>query len=182
MSGLSDTSAFETFDRMSQKIDQLEAEAEAGSELAGEISGDGREVESLRRAERVGAAAVSMSAEVERGHVVAAPDEMGGQIEVLLRKPNAPETRGEKKDFPRGAPPQRVGDQNSVARPHAALHRDARKRLASFRYRSRHSTIAPAAGGSDSAGTRIRALARACAAMSWLPAVARGSTCSVAPA
>jgi phage shock protein A len=40
MSGLSDTTAFETFDRMSAKIDQLEAEAEAGSELAGEISGD----------------------------------------------------------------------------------------------------------------------------------------------
>jgi phage shock protein A len=40
MSGLSDNSAFDTFDRMAQKIDQLEAEAEAGSELAGEISGD----------------------------------------------------------------------------------------------------------------------------------------------
>jgi phage shock protein A len=40
MSGLSDSSAFETFDRMAQKIDQLEAEAEAGAELAGEISGD----------------------------------------------------------------------------------------------------------------------------------------------
>jgi phage shock protein A len=40
MSGLSNTTAFDTFDRMSQKIDQLEAEAEAGAELAGEISGD----------------------------------------------------------------------------------------------------------------------------------------------
>jgi phage shock protein A len=40
MSGLTDTSAFDTFDRMSAKIDQLEAEAEAGSELAGELSGD----------------------------------------------------------------------------------------------------------------------------------------------
>jgi phage shock protein A len=40
MSGLSDTSAFDTFDRMSKKIDQLEAEAEAGAELAGELSGD----------------------------------------------------------------------------------------------------------------------------------------------
>jgi len=40
MSGLTDTSAFETFDRMSAKIDQLEAEAEAGSELAGEMTGD----------------------------------------------------------------------------------------------------------------------------------------------
>ena len=40
MSGLTDTSAFDTFDRMSAKIDQLEAEAEAGSELAGEMTGD----------------------------------------------------------------------------------------------------------------------------------------------
>src|SRR5262245_49762386 len=40
MSGLSDTSAFDTFSRMADKIDQLEAEAEAGHELAGELSGD----------------------------------------------------------------------------------------------------------------------------------------------
>jgi phage shock protein A len=40
MSGLRDQSAFETFDRMAQKIDQLEAEAEAQTELADEYSGD----------------------------------------------------------------------------------------------------------------------------------------------
>jgi phage shock protein A len=40
MSGLRDQSSFETFDRMSQKIDQLEAEAEAESELAEEATGD----------------------------------------------------------------------------------------------------------------------------------------------
>jgi len=40
MQGLGDTSAFETFDRMAEKITMLEAEAEAGAELAGEISGD----------------------------------------------------------------------------------------------------------------------------------------------
>ena len=40
MQGLGDTSAFETFDRMADKITMLEAEAEAGAELAGEISGD----------------------------------------------------------------------------------------------------------------------------------------------
>jgi phage shock protein A len=43
MNGLSNTSAFETFDRMSQKIDQLEAEAEAGAELAGALTGDALE-------------------------------------------------------------------------------------------------------------------------------------------
>lgn len=40
MAGLSDTSAFDTFDRMAQKIDQLEAETEANSELAGDLEGD----------------------------------------------------------------------------------------------------------------------------------------------
>jgi phage shock protein A len=40
MSGLSDSSAFETFDRMSEKIDQIEAEAEAGQELSEEYTGD----------------------------------------------------------------------------------------------------------------------------------------------
>jgi phage shock protein A len=40
MSGLKDQSAFETFDRMTQKIDQMEAEAEAGEELQEEYSGD----------------------------------------------------------------------------------------------------------------------------------------------
>ncbi|HEY8145403.1 MAG TPA: PspA/IM30 family protein [Kofleriaceae bacterium] len=40
MQGLGDTSAFDTFDRMAEKITMLEAEAEAGAELAGELSGD----------------------------------------------------------------------------------------------------------------------------------------------
>src|SRR5678816_3845717 len=40
MSGINNASAFETFDRMSQKIDQIEAEAEAGEELAEEYTGD----------------------------------------------------------------------------------------------------------------------------------------------
>jgi phage shock protein A len=40
MSGMNNVSAFETFDRMSQKIDQIEAEAEAGQELAEEYTGD----------------------------------------------------------------------------------------------------------------------------------------------
>jgi phage shock protein A len=40
MHGLKDQSAFETFDRMAGKIDQLEAEAEAGAEIAEEYTGD----------------------------------------------------------------------------------------------------------------------------------------------
>ncbi len=40
MSGLKDQSAFETFERMAGKIDQMEAEAEAGAELQEEYTGD----------------------------------------------------------------------------------------------------------------------------------------------
>jgi len=40
MSGLNDTSAFDAFDRMSEKIEQMEAEAEASAELAEGFSGD----------------------------------------------------------------------------------------------------------------------------------------------
>src|SRR5690349_10334759 len=40
MGGLNNASAFETFDRMATKIDQMEAEAEAASELAEEATGD----------------------------------------------------------------------------------------------------------------------------------------------
>jgi phage shock protein A len=40
MQGLSDTSAFDTFERMSHKVDQIEAESDASVELGGELSGD----------------------------------------------------------------------------------------------------------------------------------------------
>ncbi len=40
MSGLSDTGAFDSFDRMSQKVDQIEAEAAASAELSNELTGD----------------------------------------------------------------------------------------------------------------------------------------------
>jgi phage shock protein A len=40
MSGLSDNSAFETFGRMEEKINQLEAEADAQAEVAEQYTGD----------------------------------------------------------------------------------------------------------------------------------------------
>ena len=40
MRGLSDNSAFDTFERMTQKVDQIEAESEASAELGGELAGD----------------------------------------------------------------------------------------------------------------------------------------------
>ncbi len=48
MQGLGDTSAFETFERMADQINLLEAEAEAGAELAGEISGSDLESKFLQ--------------------------------------------------------------------------------------------------------------------------------------
>ncbi len=47
MQGLGDTSAFDTFERMSDQINLLEAEAEAGAELAGELSGSSLESQFL---------------------------------------------------------------------------------------------------------------------------------------
>ncbi|AUX45276.1 lipid transfer protein M30-like protein [Sorangium cellulosum] len=40
MSGLNNASAFETFDRMANKVDQIEAEAEAAGEIAEQYTGD----------------------------------------------------------------------------------------------------------------------------------------------
>src|SRR5438270_12949686 len=40
MRGLSDNSAFDTFERMTQKVDQIEAESEAAADLGGELTGD----------------------------------------------------------------------------------------------------------------------------------------------
>jgi phage shock protein A len=40
MSGLRNASAFEAFDRMAGRIEQMEAEAEAGAEIAEEYTGD----------------------------------------------------------------------------------------------------------------------------------------------
>lgn len=40
MQGLSDTSAFDTFERMATKVDQIEAEADASVELGNELTGD----------------------------------------------------------------------------------------------------------------------------------------------
>jgi phage shock protein A len=40
MSGLSDAGAFDTFERMAKKVDQIEAEAEAHTELGNELTGD----------------------------------------------------------------------------------------------------------------------------------------------
>jgi len=48
MSGLSDTSAFDTFDRMADKVEKLEAEAEATADVANDLTGDTLELKFKR--------------------------------------------------------------------------------------------------------------------------------------
>ena len=40
MTGLSDTSAFESFDRMASRVEQLEAQADAAVEMSQELTGE----------------------------------------------------------------------------------------------------------------------------------------------
>jgi phage shock protein A len=60
MAGLSDTSAFDTFDRMSEKVEAIEAEAEASTELAGEMTGDTL-AQKFKQLESPGGAAADMA-------------------------------------------------------------------------------------------------------------------------
>lgn len=46
--GIGNTNAFDTFERLEDRINQIEAEAEAGAELAGEMSGDTLEAKFLQ--------------------------------------------------------------------------------------------------------------------------------------
>ncbi|HUH02295.1 MAG TPA: PspA/IM30 family protein, partial [Kofleriaceae bacterium] len=65
MSSLGDTSAFDTFERMADQITMLEAEAEAGAELAGELSGDALEAQFLQLESAAGGGADDELAELK---------------------------------------------------------------------------------------------------------------------
>jgi phage shock protein A len=65
MQGLGDTSAFDTFDRMAERIQLMEAEAEAGAELAGELSGDTLESKFLQLEQGGGASEDDALAELK---------------------------------------------------------------------------------------------------------------------
>jgi phage shock protein A len=65
MQGLGDTSAFDTFDRMADRIQLMEAEAEAGAELAGELSGDTLESKFLQLEQGGGASEDDALAELK---------------------------------------------------------------------------------------------------------------------
>ncbi|MBN2693868.1 PspA/IM30 family protein [bacterium] len=56
MSGMSENSAFETFDRMAEKVDQLEAEADATDELAADFQGSSADLDKEFKALQAGGA------------------------------------------------------------------------------------------------------------------------------
>ena len=92
MAGLSDTSAFDTFDRMAEKVDAIEAEAEASSELAGELTGDTLEhkFKKLGASSSPGADAALAALKAKMGVAGALPAAGEGQAQKAL--PEAPQS------------------------------------------------------------------------------------------
>jgi phage shock protein A len=76
MRGLSDTNAFDTFDRMAQRVDQIEAEAEASTELAGELTGDTLD-QKFKALEGAGVGADAALADLKAKMGLAAPEARG---------------------------------------------------------------------------------------------------------
>ncbi len=62
MSGLSDTSAFDTFDRMADKVEKMEAEAEASSDVANDLTGDSLEMKFKRLESKASSSDSSLAA------------------------------------------------------------------------------------------------------------------------
>ncbi len=81
MSGLADNSAFETFDRMAEKIDQIEAEVEAGAELSEEYSGDVLKSRFAKLEQTAGADAELEALKREMGLIEAEPPPVEARVE-----------------------------------------------------------------------------------------------------
>lgn len=81
MSGLADNSAFETFDRMAEKIDQIEAEVEAGAELSEEYSGDVLKSRFAKLEQTAGADAELEALKREMGLIEAEPPPVSARVE-----------------------------------------------------------------------------------------------------
>jgi len=82
MSGLNEAASFETFERMENKIEQMEAEAEAAAELSGQITGDtlSQKFEQLEASAGVDMDLLELKGEM--GMLPAASeDEIAGQLE-----------------------------------------------------------------------------------------------------
>ncbi len=88
MHGLKDQSAFETFDRMSQKIDQIEAEAEAGAEIQEEYTGDVLASQFANLEKRAGADDDLTALKRKMG--LAPPEEVAAPVEPVQARVQAP--------------------------------------------------------------------------------------------
>jgi phage shock protein A len=106
MAGLSDTSAFDTFDRMSEKVDQLEAEAEAGTELAGEMTGDSLQ-QKFKALESSGGAGADMALQELKAKMGLGPA-TGGGTKALPQK--SKEAEGSEGDNPKLAAKGSTGE------------------------------------------------------------------------
>jgi phage shock protein A len=117
MSGLRSASAFEAFDQMASKVEQIEAQAEAQSELAEEYSGD-------VLAQRFGQLEASAGAEED---LVALKRKMG----VLGPEPEAPPVRVEA--TPTRAEALDAAEEEELARALAELEAEEQRSLAAKR-------------------------------------------------
>ena len=102
MSGLSDTSAFDTFDRMADKVEKLEAEAEATSDVANDLTGDTLELK-FKRLESKASSSDTALAALKARMGLAAP----AQTQKAL--PAQSESSGEKKKESKPAADEEVG-------------------------------------------------------------------------
>lgn len=98
MSGLQEASAFETFERMEKRIEQMEAEAEAAAELAGQMTGDTLAQKFMQLEASSGVDMDLLELKEEMGMLpAAASDEVAGELEAASSAP-APEAEAEMED------------------------------------------------------------------------------------
>ena len=114
MSGLKNASAFEAFDQMASKVEQMEAEAEARSELAEEYSGDAL-------AQRFGELEATAGADED---LVALKRKMG----VLPPEPAPPPVRVDERVEP-GSEPLDAAEEEELARALAELEAEEQRSL-----------------------------------------------------
>ncbi|RLB62789.1 MAG: PspA/IM30 family protein [Deltaproteobacteria bacterium] len=100
MSGLNNASAFETFERMENKIQQIEAEAEAASELAEEYSGDTLEHKFGKMEQTMGAEDDLLALKREMGLAPPAepPAEEASQVRVEAQQDEAEQLSNQEQD------------------------------------------------------------------------------------
>jgi len=100
MSGLNNASAFDTFERMENKIQQMEAEAEAAAELAEEYSGDTLEHKFGKMEATMGAEDDLLALKQQMG-LAPKPEpvaEEAGQVRVEAQQGDAPPISAEEED------------------------------------------------------------------------------------